>query len=66
MLCLYHEILVKLDCYKDFNVKKCKCSFFSFFFVHSSAWKKTTLFLFFDGQGTVTNVCLFTCMLNVC
>lgn len=67
MLCLCHEILVKLDCYKDFNVGKYKCSFFFFFFfldMHLLE-KKKTLFLFFNCQGTVTNVCVFTCMLNV-
>lgn len=68
MLCLFHEIAVKLDCCKDFNVEKCKCSFFlSFLDIRLLVKKKKkNLLLFFNRLGTITNVCSFTCMLNVC
>lgn len=46
MLGLFHDILVKVDCYKDLNVEKRKCSFCFFFFGHSSSCKKKRLFFF--------------------
>ena len=69
-LCFFHEISVKLDCSKDFNVEKVQAWFFcflSFLFGHSSAClKKKICFCFFNDQGTIANVYSFTCMLNVC
>lgn len=71
-LCFFHEISVKLDCSKDFNVEKVQAwffllSFFSFWtFICLLKKKKKICFCFFNDQGTIANVYSFTCMLNVC